>query len=358
MSSSWPRSVERHDDRAGCHPPAGSLDDAKVILQVRCVAAKRIGGLIVHAAYGVVYDVRDGNNLFQSDTYDAEYFDGELEQLSLYFKRSCDPPHYAALRNAHKIRPLGLNYRVSSRHNTVDWGTRPLDLRQLVRGAIERNRLAASLLGLQGGRRVWVENFERPPAPDRYPTVLFMARLWGPQDLRDADARRQREAINETRVACIRAARESLGPRFVGGLAADDFSRAYAPDCVLPVAKASDKRRYLDQVRRASVCVATTGLHGSIGWKMAEYVAASKAIVSEPLLYTLPGSFSPGVNYLEFTSPGELVGAAERLLTDREARSAMMRANHDYYESSVCPRAPVLNSIRAVLDQTPGSVSV
>jgi hypothetical protein len=303
----------------------------------------------------VVYDMRDGNNLFQSDSYDAEYFDRELDKLSMYFKRSCDPPHYAALKNARKIRPLGLNYRVSSRHNTVDLGIRPFDLHQLVKGAVERNRLAASILSLQGGRHVWVENFEHPPEPDRHPTVLFMARLWDPHEVRDVDAQRQREAINEMRVACVRAARESLGPRFVGGLATDEYSSKYAPDCLLPVAKASDKRRYLEQVRRASICVATTGLHGSIGWKMAEYIAASKAIVSEPLQATLPGSFSPEVNYLEFTSPNELVRSAERLVTDREARNAMMLANHHYYESWVRPSSLVLSSVQTVLGRHSGS---
>jgi hypothetical protein len=299
----------------------------------------------------VVYDTRDGNNLFQNDSYDGENFDRELDTLSMYFKRSYDPPHYATLRNAHKIRPLGLNYRVSSRHNTVDRGTHPFDPRQLVKGVIERNRLAASVLKLEGGRAVWVENFEHPPEPDKQPAVLFMARLWDPYGEQDADARQQRVVINETRVACVRALRESFGPRFVGGLAANDYAKKLAPDCLLPSVKASDKRRYLDRVRSASICVATTGLHDSIGWKMAEYVAASKAIVSEPLLRALPGSFSPGLNYLEFTSPDELVLSIERLLADSELRSEMMCANRNYYESWVRPSSLILNTIETVLGQ-------
>ena len=298
----------------------------------------------------VVYDLRDGNNLFQSDVFDPECFDRELDKVRTYFKRSCDPPHYERLRNSGKIRPLGLNYKVSSRHNTVDRGLRPLVLRRLVKGAIERNRLAATLLKLQGGRRVWVECFEQPPESDGHPTVLFMARLWDPRGVPDGEGRRQREALNEMRAACVRAGRTAFGPRFIGGLFVDEYSKRQAPDCLLPSENQSDKHRFLERVRRAGVCVATTGLHGSIGWKMAEYVAASKAIVSEPLLRTLPGSFSPGVNYLEFTSPEGFVKVTERLLADPELRSAMNRANWDYYQSWVRPSALVLKTIGVVLD--------
>jgi hypothetical protein len=298
----------------------------------------------------VIYDMRDGNNLFHSDIFDAEHFDRELAEVSLYFKRSCDPPHYAGLTYASKIRPLGLNYRVSSRHCTVDRGTLPFSPFHFAKGMIERNRFAAWALRLQGGRNIWIDRFERPPMSDEFPTVLFMARLWDTQGVADAAARQQREAINEMRAACVRSGREAFGPRFVGGLRVDEFSTEYAPDCLLPSARHSDKRRYLDEVRGASICVATTGLHGSIGWKMAEYVAASKAIVTEPLLRTLPGSFSAGRNYLEFTSPEGFVQAVERLLRDRELRSAMMRANWAYYRSWVRPDALVLNTIRTVLD--------
>ncbi len=297
----------------------------------------------------VMYDTRDGKNLFLSDAFDAEYFDRELDSLTLYYKRSCHPPHYARLKNAHKIRPLGLNYKVSSKHNTIDRGTRPFNSRQLVRGAIERNRFAASILRLQGGRWVWVEQFEHPPDPDRDPTVLFMARLWDPDEVSDPEARQQRESLNQIRADCVRAGREAFGRRFFGGLAPDDYSRRVAPDCLLHSGRQTDKRDYLSRVKEASVCVATTGLHDSIGWKMAEYVAASRAIVSEPLRCALPGSFTTGVNYAEFASAEDLVREVERLLTDRHLRGAMMQANWDYYRSWVRPSALVWHTIQAVL---------
>lgn len=42
-------------------------------------------------------------------------------------------------------------------------------------------------------------------------------------------------------------------------------------------------------VKESDICITTTGLHRSIGWKFAEYIAASKAIVTEKLNYS-PGT--------------------------------------------------------------------
>ena len=64
--------------------------------------------------------------------------------------------------------------------------------------------------------------------------------------------------------------------------------------------------------------MASTGLHGSTGWKLAEYVAAGRAIVTEPLRYTLPGGFEEGKNYKTYTSPAECEEQLRQLLADRK----------------------------------------
>ena len=94
---------------------------------------------------------------------------------------------------------------------------------------------------------------------------------------------------------------------------------------------------------------ATTGLHGSVGWKFAEYVAFAKAIVSEPLNCEVPGDFKPGQNYLTFRSPTELVEQASTLFSDNALRHALMTNNARYYLGYVRPDALVLNSLLAAL---------
>lgn len=97
--------------------------------------------------------------------------------------------------------------------------------------------------------------------------------------------------------------------------------------------------------------MATTGLHGSIGWKLAEYVAFSKAIVSEQLIYDVPGPFAAGRNYIEFTSPEECLNGALRLIEDMALRKQVMQSNADYYRDYLRPDALVRNALKTALEQ-------
>jgi hypothetical protein len=98
-------------------------------------------------------------------------------------------------------------------------------------------------------------------------------------------------------------------------------------------------------MRSHAICVATTGLHGSIGWKLAEYVAFSKAIITEKLVYTVPGDFGPGRNYIEFASPEDCAAAAMRLVEDRGLRERLMLNNVAYYRAYLRPDALVGNAM-------------
>jgi hypothetical protein len=104
-------------------------------------------------------------------------------------------------------------------------------------------------------------------------------------------------------------------------------------------------------MKQSSIGIASTGLHGSIGWKFAEYVAAAKAIVSEPLLASIPGAFEKGKNYLEFETVDGCVNSVWRLLEDEDLRYQMMKNNFEYYRSSLEPSQLVLNSLLTVLER-------
>lgn len=99
-------------------------------------------------------------------------------------------------------------------------------------------------------------------------------------------------------------------------------------------------------MRRSDICINTMGLHGSIGWKTAEYVAAARAIVSEEFVYSVPGGFDDGVNYLSFHSPEECAERVEMLMEDEKARLEMSRANRDYYENRLRPDAQIRQALR------------
>lgn len=146
------------------------------------------------------------------------------------------------------------------------------------------------------------------------------------------------------RARCIALLRKELGPRFLGGFVPDRFARERYGK-LLATEGLTAREQYFEALRRFPICIATTGLHGTIGWKLAEYVAFSRAILCEPLPCQLPGGFAAGTHYLPFTRPEECVAQAQRLIANRDLRAGMMASNAEYYRAHVRPDSLVLHAL-------------
>ena len=138
--------------------------------------------------------------------------------------------------------------------------------------------------------------------------------------------------------------RKHLGSRFKGGLTPSPLARDRYSDCITPVsAKQAD---YIEQIHQAQIGVVSGGLHGSVPWKLAEYLAASRCIVSEPLGAELPQPFRTGTNAVWFNDPDECLDQVERILSNPRDAREMQRANQKYYRDFVRPGALLLNTLR------------
>ena len=271
----------------------------------------------------LVYDLDDGY-------WDTAAMRGLLEEADAYFKRSFSTSENERLFGgelAAKMQPLGLYFRVGHPREPYTRGL------VAPKGKALERRMRASVRRRRGDH---LQPSDIACAPDRRaegPEVVYCTRLWDPDELDERWHESWREdclRMNDERVEVLRALRGRLGERFFGGLADSPLARKAAPDLILPAA-ATVRTRYIQTMRGALVGIATTGLDGSIGGKLGEYVAASKGIVSEPLRYELPGRFEAGENYLAFQTPDECVEAVERLLADEALLQAMRERNHAYY---------------------------
>lgn len=90
-------------------------------------------------------------------------------------------------------------------------------------------------------------------------------------------------------------------------------------------------------LHQSDICIGTMGLHKSIGWKTAEYVAASKGIVNETLHYEVPGNFLEGKNYLAFITNEECMTGVSKLVDDPDLLFQMKVNNRQYYENYLRP---------------------
>ena len=304
-----------------------------------------------NARYPHLRVVLNGRVKVHYDAHDSwEIDENFLAEADLYFKRSFSSERLDQLiTGREKIRPLGLNYLVYP--DQLDgWALR----RHAALGTAKERLLASTRsFGFMDGLRFVprVRRMEALPDFDASPRILFMARAWEPTEARDGmDAKQEdRRHLNETRAECIRQLRSAFGRDFYGGLMHTEYAKSHFADVLLPDEGEASKRAYIDRLARHAICVATTGLHGSIGWKLGEYVAFSKAIVSEKLRYAVPGAFAEGTHYLTFETPEECVERVGRLYTDHALRRSLMTNNARYYDAHVRPDALVLNTMLAAL---------
>lgn len=195
-------------------------------------------------------------------------------------------------------------------------------------------------------------NFESKPIINKKnPKICFFTRLWNPFNVEDISQKKERENINKFRINCIRICKEKYGNNFIGGIYKDKFSKKICPDCVIDNS-ITRKKNFLKIIKQSDVCIATKGLHNSIGWKLAEYVCASKAIISEPLDFSLSGIFLKDKNYIEFSSIDSLISSIDNLISDDLSRYDMMVSNNDYYINNLNPKSIMMNIITKVKNES------
>ena len=276
------------------------------------------------------------------DVHDSWEIDPEaLRQNDLYFKRSLNRSRVAT-EMQHKLRPLGLI------HDTHAAGFDRFEARRIAMRPVSLPRRTLDLLSMiahcaagrfDRGGRATVSALTASPDPRLSPRVIFMVGVWDPSAIPADEIEKiaEFEAVNEMRAGCVRALRREFGARFYGGIQHSVFARGRFPDLLLPDHASSSKLAYLRRLRDYPIGVATTGLHESNGWKLSEYVGLSRAIVSEPLRYSVPGGFTHPTHYLPFSSPEACVEQVA-LLMDRPAeRMQQMQRNRDYYQAWMRP---------------------
>lgn len=281
----------------------------------------------------IVFDLNDGYSYDNREQIE-EYFAG----ADVIFKRSFSEEGNCGFCKEiqEKIKPLGFNYFVTCRQNPLTLGKKG------VGGLIKTLKLTNS----------YVSDFEASTLKMRKnPKVLFLTRLWDPEgaDIRGNDIlAEERHYINKTRTETIRILKSEFGSSFFGGAYTDEFSKKYCPELLVDKS-ISLKRAYLMRMKKSDICVNTMGLHGSIGWKTGEYIAAARAIVSEEFKYRVTGDFAEGKNYLSFKTPEMCAAAVARLMDCPDERVAMSAQNAKYYREYLRPDMQVKRALCTAL---------
>ena len=304
----------------------------------------------------VCFDVFDWHEIASMD---------DLAAADIYFKRSYHAPYIGQLdaRLRNKVVPLGLHYACSSRNETVLMRFRRMfalsanclpdnqgSMRPIARLFASPAALFLRKLGYADSEKspMFMDAFEVHPHEPAERKIFYRTRVYSPQDAKDTYRLGRLEEINDMRVDTIRALKGHFGDRFIGGLRPSPFAKQHYPDCMFPEDRGL--RGHLELSKACLINVSTAGLHDSTSWKIPEYMAASRCIVSEPLTYETPVPLIEGIHHLAFRTPNECVRACEELLGDTEMASHMREANFAYYVSNVRPAQLMLTSLQATFE--------
>lgn len=289
------------------------------------------------------------------DMHDSYEINTEVaERVDYYFKRSYEPnevPNHLAS----KVFPLGLNYFVTTNYFDIFEIRRILafqgDWAHKVKGVVKLLAGASKIVPTNFLMRSTHENIYSSPDCLQGSRVLFMVRSWDPEEFPGHSAEQIDGIIhiNETRARCVKLLRKEFGKAFTGGFQHTGYAKNKFKDVLLENGDLSAKDSYIKLLQQHPICVATTGLHKSIGGKLGEYVAFSKSIVSEKLNYSVPGEFKKRSNYLEFETPEQCVEQCVKLFSDTELRCNMMKKNNIYYHEYLRPDVLVKRTLEIAL---------
>ena len=297
----------------------------------------------INKKYKVIYDTQDGLSwINDSEENNLQYFQQNYP-VNFYFKRSFHSKMLDFKPAGCQVYPLGFNYNVHPDRNLIHLTEK---LQDKFKYYIKTN---SKLKSIFNKRFYYAKDFEYYPIKAIRDKVLFLTRVWNPlgEDVFSEEEKLLREKINKTRIMCLEACGQEFGDRFTGGLWQDDFSDAHFRHYVLPISQ-TNKSTFLKRVREHTICIATTGLYKSIGWKMGEYVAASRAIVSEKLQFEVPGNFKKDQNYFEFENQDQLLEKIDTLLRNKELLIQTMKNNYQYYNNYLKPDILVLNTLLTI----------
>ena len=301
---------------------------------------KPLLNVVINNRYKVIYDALDGFNwIDDSVEKNLEYFKNNI-QADFYFKRSFNNKILEYKPTNCSVYPLGLNYKIDSEDRFS------LNLRNTLKRLLQNNKIFSKYFNT---KLMYNKNFEFYPIFNRQNKVLFITRLWDPEDTTLERLKEEREILNEQRINYIKICQKEFGKNFLGGLQGDDFTTRRAKELIMPFSL-TNRETYINTMKQYNICIATTGLHKSIGWKFAEYVAAARAIITEPLEYEVPGEFAEEKNYSVFNNEEELLNKIELFLREKRKVLEMMNNNFYYYNNFLKPEVLVLNTLLKVYE--------
>ena len=170
------------------------------------------------------------------------------------------------------------------------------------------------------------------PSEDNY--IFFLSTLWYSDKWNKND-----EGVNMRRAHFIRACRYISNCIFEGGLLGDNTSSNELFTDVVTMRRVAFPD-WIEKTKRSALVFNTPAFWDCHGWKLGEYLALGKCIVSTKLSNDLPSPLEHGKN-IHFVEDNEesMRGAIEYILAHPEYRHKLESGAKEYWEKYGTPEA-------------------
>lgn len=146
---------------------------------------------------------------------------------------------------------------------------------------------------------------------------------------------------NVLRASFIRICKKLLGNKFDGGLYSQVKGVEYDKYFDIVYSKYIHPAVYLDKLKKSGVSFNTPAVWDCHGWKLGEYFALGKAIISTPLSNQMPFPLIHGENIHFVNNEEEICDAVKKILEDDSYRRKLELGARDYYDCNISPRAVI-----------------
>lgn len=145
------------------------------------------------------------------------------------------------------------------------------------------------------------------------------------------------EMVNSLRAMFIRTCKSKSNCTFEGGLMNRSINQSSKQYSDVITDKYYPVNQYLHNIKKSAFVFNTPAAWSCHGWKLGEYLAMGKAIISTPFINDMPEKMIHGENILFVESDEEMKNAVNLLLSDNALRQRLEKGSKDYYSKWVKP---------------------
>lgn len=170
--------------------------------------------------------------------------------------------------------------------------------------------------------------------------IFFISTLW--------DHKNCIEGTNLLRKIFIESCKSNKQIEFEGGFFANFSHPQYSEFKEIIFSNRYSINDYIQKTLLSSFVFNTPAVHNCHGWKLGEFLAMGKAIISTPISNELPKGLIHGKNIHIVTNNSELEDAIHLLTTDDDYRKQLENGAKNYYSNFVEPKCVVNYIIRSL----------